>query len=60
MMLDNRKETEKTISYLRELADRLEKCEVGLNDITIEARNICWNVEEETLTLQTVKAVNNG
>jgi hypothetical protein len=60
MKLDNKIETEKTVNYLRTLADMLENNKVHLNDITIEARNICWNVEEETLTLQTVKAVNNG
>jgi hypothetical protein len=60
MKLDNKIETEKTVNYLRTLADMLENNQVHLNDITIEARNICWNVEEETLTLQTVKAVNNG
>lgn len=60
MNLDNKIETEKTVNYLRTLADMLENNQVHLNDITIEARNICWNVEEETLTLQTVNAVNNG
>ena len=60
MKLDNKIETEKTVNYLRTLADMLENNQVHLNDITIKARNICWNVEEETLTLQTVKAVNNG
>lgn len=60
MMMDNRKETEKTISYLRDLADKLENNQVHLNEIVIESRNVCWNVEEETLTMQVLKAVNNG
>ncbi len=60
MMMDNRKETEKTINYLRDLADKLENNQVHLNDIVIESRNVCWNVEEETLTMQILKAVNNG
>lgn len=60
MILDNRKETEKTVMYLRSLANRIERGEVMLNDVVIESRNICWNIEEETLTLQTIKAVNNG
>lgn len=60
MMMDNRKETEETINYLRDLADKLENNQVHLNDIVIESRNVCWNVEEETLTMQILKAVNNG
>lgn len=60
MNIDNRKETEKTVMYLRSLANRIERGEVMLNDVVIESRNICWNIEEETLTLQTIKAVNNG
>lgn len=60
MILDNDIVTQKTINYLRTLADMLENKQVYVNDISIEARNVCWNVEEETLTLQTMKAVNNG
>lgn len=60
MNLDNKVETQKTIDYLRDLADKLENNQIHLNEIVIESRNVCWNVEEETLTLQTVKAVNNG
>lgn len=60
MKLDNKIETEKTVNYLRTLADMLENNQVHLNDITIESRNVCWNVEEETLTMQVLKAVNNG
>ena len=60
MNTDNKVETQKTINYLRDLADKLENNQSHLNEIVIESRNVCWNVEEETLTLQTVKAVNNG
>ncbi|UTQ80606.1 hypothetical protein Motto_72 [Pseudomonas phage Motto] len=60
MILDNDIATTKTINYLRTLADMLENKQVYVNDISIESRNVCWNVEEETLTLQTMKAVNNG
>lgn len=60
MMLDNKAETQKTINYLRDLADKLENNQVHLNEIIIESRNVCWNVEEETLTMQVLKAVDNG
>lgn len=60
MNLDNKIETQKTIDYLRDLADKLENNQIHLNEIVIESRNVCWNVEEETLTMQVLKAVNNG
>ncbi|AWY04315.1 hypothetical protein HOT39_gp13 [Escherichia phage LL5] len=60
MTLDNKVETQKTIDYLRDLADKLENNQIHLNKIVIESRNVCWNVEEETLTMQVLKAVNNG
>lgn len=60
MNLDNKVETQKTIDYLRDLADKLENNKIHLNEIVIESRNVCWNVEEETLTMQVLKAVNNG
>lgn len=60
MTLDNKLETQKTIDYLRDLADKLENNQIHLNEIVIESRNVCWNVEEETLTMQVLKAVNNG
>lgn len=58
--LDNKVETQKTINYLRDLADKLENNHVHLNEIFIESRNVCWSVEEETLTMQVLKAVDNG
>ena len=60
MNLDNKVETKKTINYLRDLADKLENNQIHLNEIVIESRNVCWNVEEETLTMQVLKAVDNG
>lgn len=60
MNLDNKVETQKTIDYLRDLADKLENNKIHLNEIVIESRNVCWNVEEETLTMQVLKAVDNG
>ncbi|UGO53967.1 hypothetical protein SORKZAUGG_72 [Citrobacter phage vB_CfrD_SorkZaugg] len=60
MNLDNKVETQKTIDYLRDMADKLENNQIHLNEIVIESRNVCWNVEEETLTMQVLKAVNNG
>ncbi|MBK0264980.1 hypothetical protein JDT36_16175 [Salmonella enterica subsp. enterica serovar Infantis] len=60
MNLDNKVETQKTIDYLRDLADKLENNQIHLNEIVIESRNVCWNVEEETLTMQVLKAVDNG
>lgn len=60
MNLDNKVETQKTIDYLRDLADKLENNQIHLNKIVIESRNVYWNVEEETLTMQVLKAVNNG
>ncbi|UGO48726.1 hypothetical protein ELISACORREA_65 [Citrobacter phage vB_CfrD_ElisaCorrea] len=60
MNLDNKVETQKTIDYLRDLADKLENNQIHLNEIVIESRNVCWNVEEETLTMQVLKAVENG
>lgn len=60
MNLDNKVETQKTIDYLRDLADKLENNQIHLNEIVIESRNVCWNVEEETLTIQVLKAVDNG
>lgn len=57
---DNKVETQKTINYLRDLADKLENNQIHLNEIVIESRNVCWNVEEETLTMQVLKAVDNG
>lgn len=60
MNLDNKVETQKTIDYLRDLADKLENNQIHLSEIVIESRNVCWNVEEETLTMQVLKAVDNG
>lgn len=60
MNLDNKVETQKTIDYLRDLADKLENNQIHLNEIVIESRNVCLNVEEETLTMQVLKAVDNG
>ncbi|ENO2693376.1 hypothetical protein ACBB95_004257 [Salmonella enterica] len=60
MNLDNKVETQKTIDYLRDLDDKLENNQIHLNEIVIESRNVCWNVEEETLTMQVLKAVDNG
>lgn len=60
MNLDNKAETQKTINYLRDLADKLERKEIHLHDVVIESRNIGWSHEEETLTLQFFKAVDNG
>lgn len=60
MNTDNKVETQKTINYLRDLADKLENNQIHLNEIVIESRNVCWNVEEETLTMQVLKVVNNG
>lgn len=60
MNLDNKVEMQKTIDYLRDLADKLENNQIHLNEIVIESRNVCWNVEEETLTMQVLKAVDNG
>lgn len=60
MNIDNKVETQKTINYLRDLADKLENNQIHLNEIVIESRNVCWNVEEETLTMQVLKAVDNG
>lgn len=60
MNLDNKVETQKTIDYLRDLADKLENNQIHLNEIVIESRNVCCNIEEETLTMQVLKAVDNG
>ncbi|EBN6978946.1 hypothetical protein DWS90_23255 [Salmonella enterica subsp. enterica serovar Give] len=60
MNTDNKVETQKTIDYLRDLADKLENNKIHLNEIVIESRNVCWNVEEETFTMQVLKAVDNG
>lgn len=60
MNTDNKVETQKAINYLRDLADKLENNQIHLNEIVIESRNVCWNVEEETLTMQVLKAVDNG
>lgn len=57
---DNKVETQKTIDYLRDIADKLENNQIHLNEIVIESRNVCWSVEEETLTMQVLKAVDNG
>lgn len=60
MILNNNLETEKTIAYLRDLADKLESDRVHLNEVTIESRNVCWQIEEETLTIQVLKVADNG
>ena len=60
MMLDNRKETEKTINYLRALADALESGEAALNDVSIESINHGWTQIEETLTVQYFKVNKDG
>lgn len=60
MMLDNKTETKKTITYLRLIADKLERGEFHLTEVFIESRCINWNIEEEEVSIKTVKAVNNG
>lgn len=60
MTLDNKFETQKTINYLRALADALENCEAALNDVCIESKNHGWTQIEETLTIQYFKVNDNG
>lgn len=60
MTLDNKLETQKTINYLRDLADALEKGEAALNDVCIESRNKGWSQIEETLTVQYFKVNKDG
>lgn len=60
MMLDNKAETEKTIMYLRTVANMLERGEVALENVTIASECINWNIEREEINIQLLKAVNNG
>lgn len=60
MNTDNKVETQKTINYLRALADALESCEAALNDVSIESRNHGWTQIEETLTVQYFKVNKDG
>lgn len=60
MMLDNKTETQKTINYLRTVADMLENGEYYLENISISAHNIDWSIEREEINLQLLKAVDNG
>lgn len=60
MTLDNKVETQKTIKYLRVLADALESGEAALNDISIESRSHGWTQIEETLTVQYFKVNKDG
>lgn len=60
MTFDNKRETELTIAYLRDLADMLEGGNYHLSDILIESRSICWNIEEEEFNVKFVRSVNNG
>ena len=60
MTLDNKIETQKTINYLRSLADGLESGEAALSECVIESRNICWTNIEETLTIQYFKVNKDG
>lgn len=59
MMMDNSSETEKTIKYLRNLADKLENGECHLENMEILVRNLDWHIEREELNIQVIKAVNN-
>lgn len=60
MMLDNKAETEKTITYLRTIANMLESGEYYLSDLSIRCENINWNIEREEINIQLLKATNNG
>lgn len=60
MMLDNKAETEKTITYLRTIANMLESGEYYLSDLSIRCENINWNIEREEINIQLLKASNNG
>lgn len=60
MTLDNKVETQKTINYLRALADALESGEAALNDVSTESRNHGWTQIEETLTVQYFKVNKDG
>lgn len=60
MTLDNKFETQKTINYLRTVADMLEKVEYYLENISLSAHNIDWRIEREEINIQLLKAVDNG
>lgn len=60
MMLDNKAETDKTITYLRTIANMLESGEYYLSDLSIRCENINWNIEREEINIQLLKATNNG
>lgn len=60
MMLDNKSETEKTITYLRTISNMLESGEYYLSDLSIRCENINWNIEREEINIQLLKATNNG
>ncbi|QGF21212.1 hypothetical protein KMB89_gp13 [Citrobacter phage HCF1] len=50
MMLDNKAETEKTITYMRTIANMLESGEYYLSDLSIRCENINWNIERKKST----------
>lgn len=60
MILDNKAETDKTITYLRTIANMLESGEYYLSDLSIRCENINWNIEREEINIQLLKATNNG
>uniref|UniRef100_A0A6M5CCT7 Uncharacterized protein n=1 Tax=Vibrio phage Vc1 TaxID=1480731 RepID=A0A6M5CCT7_9CAUD len=59
-MLDNKAETEKTITYMRTIANMLESGEYYLSDLSIRCENINWNIEREEINIQLLKATKNG
>lgn len=60
MTLDNKVETENTITYLRTVADMLENGTYALDELAIRCESLNWQIEREEINLQLLKVVSNG
>lgn len=58
-MLDNKQVKEKTVKYLRQLADQIESGHYGITEFNTEARNMAWDIEILNVNIELCRSINH-
>lgn len=58
-MLDNKQVKEKTVKYLRQLADQIESGNYGITEFNTEARNMAWDIEILNVNIELCRSINH-
>lgn len=59
MTIDNTAAKEKTVKYLRWLADQIESGAFALSDFTSEAKNMSWDIEHLHVNVEAYRIINH-